>query len=153
MVLFLACMAAASPARPQETLSLDQAVTLALKANRSIQTADLEVKKAGDQIAAERTRRLPSLSLSTLAAQRVTALDFRFDRGAFGVYPGIGPIPGENTSIHSPLKPAALIIGQIGQPLTQQYKIGLSLAQLRLGSEIAGEQRRAQRQAVCRMPE
>ena len=49
-----------------EILTLDQAIQIALRNNRSAQNARLEADKANDKTAALRTRRLPSLKLSTL---------------------------------------------------------------------------------------
>ncbi|MCC6861201.1 MAG: TolC family protein [Bryobacterales bacterium] len=135
-------------AAPAETLTLERALALALESNRNLQIARLEVRKAEDKLAAARTQRLPGLSLYTLGSQRITALDFRFPQGAFGTFSGIGPVPATDTTIRSPLKPAALVIGQIKQPLSQQYRIGLVLDQLRAERDAAAERERAQRQVV-----
>jgi outer membrane protein TolC len=46
-----------------ELLTLEQALALALQANRNVENAALEVRKAEDSVAAVRTRRLPILHL------------------------------------------------------------------------------------------
>jgi outer membrane protein TolC len=56
--------AQSSPAGGGEVLTLEMALELALQANRDIRNAGLEVQKAGDQLAAARTRRLPSMDLA-----------------------------------------------------------------------------------------
>ncbi len=129
-------------------LTLEEAVSLALQHNRMIHGSALDVLKLDDQLAETRTLRLPYFSWYTFASQRLTALDFRFDKGVFGSYPGIGPIPATNTSIHVPLQPAAMLIGKIDQPLTQQYRIGLNLRALDVGRQIALQKERLQKQTV-----
>lgn len=152
-VVFLG-LAAAQPANsqpttsPGELLTLEGALSLALESNRNVTSARLEVAKADERLAAGGTRRLPAFSWYALGSQRITSLDFRFPQGAFGTYGGIGPVPDRKTSIRAPLRPAALLIGQIKQPLSQQYKIGLALSLLRSEREAAAEQERAQRQTV-----
>ncbi|HYK90028.1 MAG TPA: TolC family protein [Acidobacteriota bacterium] len=132
----------------EEVLTLDHAISLALQANRLILSSGLEVKKFDEQLAATRTRRLPVINWYALGSQRLTDVNFHFDQGVFGIFPGIGPIPGKNTTIRTPLKPAALLLGRIDQPLSQQYGIGLGLHQQALGRDSAREQERAQRQSV-----
>jgi outer membrane protein TolC len=129
-------------------LTLDEAISLALQHNRLIHSSALDVLKLDDQLASARTQRLPYFSWYTFASQRLTALDFRFERGVFGLYPGIGPIPATDTSIHVPLQLAAVLIGKIDQPLSQQYRIGLNLRYLDTGKQIALQQERLQKQTV-----
>ena len=131
-----------------ELLTLDRAIELALEHNRPLRIAALEIRKSEDRIASARTNRLPKLSWYALGAQRLTALNFRFDQGSLGVYPGIGPVPGRDTNIRAPARPSALLIGRIDQPLSQQYRIGLGLRQLGFARSIAQEQQRSERQNV-----
>lgn len=131
-----------------ELLTLDQAVTLALQHNRLIQSSTLDVRKFDDKVAATKILRLPSISWYSLGVERLTALDFRFPKGAFGLFPGIGPVPATDTSIRTSMRPAALLIGRVDQPLSQQYRIGLGLHSLDLGRQIASQQERAQKQAI-----
>jgi len=49
-----------SPA-PDPTLTLDQAIALAMSENHLVREAEIEVSKAGDVLAATRTSRLPSM--------------------------------------------------------------------------------------------
>jgi outer membrane protein TolC len=132
----------------RDVLTLEQAVALAVQHNRLVQNAQLEVEKFDDKLAAARTRRLPSFNFYTLGSQQLSEINFNFQRGIFGTFPGIGPIPGEDTAISTPLRPTAVIIGQVSQPLSQQYRISLSLEQLKIGQQIAQEQARAQQQSI-----
>jgi len=136
------------PAERGQPLSLDSAIQVAVQDNRRVKSTSLEVRKLEDRIAAARTRRLPQLNWYMFGAQRLTELNFRFPRGAFGSYPNIGPIPEADTSIRAPFQLSALLIGRVDQPLSQQYQIGLGLRQLEVGREIAREAERAERHAV-----
>src|SRR5262245_40312000 len=91
----LFCLTGAVPGwgQSQELLTLEAAIVAALQHNRLVRSSGIEVKKYEDRLSAMRTRRLPQFSWYTLGAQRLTELSFRFERGVFGVYPGVGPIP------------------------------------------------------------
>src|SRR5262249_38676747 len=70
-------LAAAQPARPAgERLSLDAAVRMAVESNRPLQASRLQVKKAEDDLAAARTRRLPAFETTMTASQLVTPVEF-----------------------------------------------------------------------------
>lgn len=129
-------------------LTLDEAVALALLNNRQVRIKQLAVDKTEDQISAARTLRLPRFNLYTLGAQQLSNIDFRFEEGVFGTFPGIGPVPGKDTNISTGRKPTLLIIGQITEPLSQQYQIGLNLKLLKTSREIAGEQLRLEQQST-----
>src|SRR5206468_10726500 len=53
-----------------EVLTLDQAIALALRENHSVRDAELEAGKAGDNMAATRTHRLPSMNVFSLTAEQ-----------------------------------------------------------------------------------
>ncbi len=131
-----------------ELLTLEQAIALALNGNRQIKNAEIEIFKFEDRLAAARTRRLPEFKVSALGSQLLSSIDFTFERGLFGNYPGLGPIPNTDTTISTPRRPTFLLAGQINQPLSQLYRIGLNLKQIGVGREIAEQQARAKRQSV-----
>lgn len=131
-----------------EVLSLEQAVAMALGENRQVKSTSIEVEKFSDRLAALRTRQLPEFKFNTLAAQLLTPMSFTFEQGAFGSYPGIGPIPDKTTEISTPRRPTFYLNGQINQPLSQLYRIRLNIKQAGIGQEIAGQQLRLQRQTI-----
>ncbi|HZO51690.1 MAG TPA: TolC family protein [Bryobacteraceae bacterium] len=133
-----------------ELLTLDEAVRLAVDHNRTIQQTALSAKESDDVIAAAKTQRLPSFKFSSTTGILLTRPTVTFEKGAFGEYPGIGPIPGDTTRIASPRKPTAMLESQVALPLTQQYKIGLNLKLLNVNKRIALEQVRLTRQEVVR---
>ncbi|HKX32698.1 MAG TPA: TolC family protein [Blastocatellia bacterium] len=149
----LACFGGCAPAAfgqaaPADTLTLEQAVALALGENRQVKSAEIEVEKYSDRLAALRTRRLPEFKFYTLAAQLMTPITFTFEPGTFGSYPGIGPIPNNTTEITTPRRPTVYLSGQIVQPLSQLYRIRLNLKQVGVGQEIARQQLRLQQQTI-----
>src|SRR5262249_19221385 len=117
---FLACLVCCSPAargqEPQaEALTLEQAVALALGENRQVKSASIEVEKYSDRLAALRTKRLPEFKFYTLASQLLTPISYTFEQGAFGSYPGIGPVPNRATEITTPRRLTFYVSGQINQ--------------------------------------
>lgn len=132
-----------------EVLTLSEAIKMAEANNRSILVAAIERTKARDEVDVARTYRWPVFSVTALGSQSLSRLGLTFDQGALGVYPGVGPIPGETTTLESPLQPAAIVYASIAQPLTQQHKIGLGIQLARVGVQAAEEQVRAKRQATA----
>jgi outer membrane protein len=130
-------------------LSLDEAVTLALQHNRLVKNSVLEAQKYDFQVSTARSRRLPQFQVSMLGGELLQPFDFTFQKGAFGTYPGIGPVPGTDAKVHTPAVFTTYLTGSIDQPLTQQYKIGLGIHATELGRDIAREDVRAQRQKIA----
>ena len=133
-----------------EVLTLEQAIALALRDNQQIRNASLDVSRTGEEFAASRTRRLPSFSFEAMGTQQLTPIDFTFEKGTFGTFPATGPIPAEDTKLTTPLKPTAIFITRVSQPISQLHKINLNLQQAELKGEIAREELRAKRQQVVR---
>jgi outer membrane protein TolC len=149
----MACFVCLSPvARGQETqaevLTLEQAVALALGENRQLKSASIEAEKYSDKLAALRAKRLPEFKVYTTASQLLTPMSYTFEKGAFGTYSGIGPVPGDTTEISTPRRMTFYISGQINQPLSQLYRIKLNLKQMGVGQEIAEQKLRLQRQTI-----
>jgi outer membrane protein len=129
---------------PAEVLTLDQAISLALRDNRQVKNSQLAVGKAGDEVAAARTLRLPSMHVYSLLSQQF----LKHDGGGgseTNVVPGVGPL----FSIGTTRSPTAIFAGQILQPLSQQYRIRLGIEQAGLARDVEGERlRRAEQTTV-----
>src|SRR5439155_22559255 len=108
-----------------EELTLAHAVELALKDNRQIQVARLEVEKFTDRLAVSKTHRLPQFEFSALAAELVNKVHFDFKQGDLGTLPGLGPVPEKDTSVTAPRRPALFLNGSVFQPITLQYRLSL----------------------------
>jgi outer membrane protein len=126
IVTLMPALAGAQPASG-DVLSLDSAIRLALEHNRQLQSARLEVEKAEADLAVARTRRLPSFESEATTAQLLTPVNFAFPQGAFGTFPGTGPIPATNTSVTVPRQPTASVSATLSQPLSQLFQIGLGV--------------------------
>ncbi len=131
-----------------EVLTLEEAISLALRDNRQVKNAQLAVGKAEDQVAATRTFRLPKFEFNALATQNLTGLDFTFTKGVLGNYPNVGPIPDRDIKLGTPLRPTAILNGQVTMPLSQQYRLGLNVKQVALSGDVAREQLRSQQQSA-----
>jgi outer membrane protein TolC len=130
-------------------LTLEDAVSLALSNNRLVKNSALEAQKYDFRVSTARTRRLPQFQVAVLGGELMHSFDFTFDQGAFGTYPGVGPIPGKQTTIRQPARFTTYTTGAIDQPITQQYKIGLAIRATELGRLIAREDVRAERQKIA----
>jgi outer membrane protein TolC len=120
-------------------LKLEDAIRMAMDGNRQLQIAALEVKKAGQTTAEFQTARLPQLQTYILGGAALAPIDFTIPRSALGVYPGTGPIPGQDASVTTPRRMTALIYGRASQPVTQLYKIGLAIRESQIGEQSARE--------------
>src|SRR5262249_61041079 len=148
-LLLLACIDFGIPASLHaQVTTLDEAVRAAEAANRTIQVAQLEHEKAVRDVKAAGTHRWPVFSVTALGSQPLSQLAVTLERGSLGVYPHDGPIPGQTTTLTSPLRFGLIGYASVAQPLTQQHKIGLGIELARVGVYAASEQLRAKRQAV-----
>jgi outer membrane protein len=127
-----------------EVLTLDQAISLALRDNREVKNSQLAVSKAGDALAAERTLRLPSMNVYSLLSQPFVKHDVSVDNSQTNVVPGVGPF----FSIGTTRRPTGIFAGQIIQPLSQLHRIGLDIKQAGLAREVEGERLRQSKQTI-----
>jgi outer membrane protein len=131
-ILFAASIT--STARAQApTLTLDEAVRLALAGNRNLSLAAQEVDKAAEAVEAARTARRPKFNVSFLDPVLLTLLDVRL--GPFRM-----PLPLPHNF--------GFAIGSATQPISQLYDIGLGVKASELSKDIASERLRAARQTV-----
>lgn len=130
-------------------LTLDDAVSLALNNNRIVKSSSLEAEKFDFRVNTARSRRLPQFQFAVLGGELLRPFDFTFPAGVFGTYPGIGPVPATNSAIRTPAQFTTFTTGSLDQPVTQQYKIHLSIRALELGRQVAREDVRAQRQNIA----
>ena len=127
-----------------EMLTLEQAIALALRDNHLVKNAELGVGKVEDELAAARTFRLPSMHLYTLASQQLVKHDTEISNPLSSILPGLGPF----FSISASRKPTTIFAGQVLQPLSQQYRIGLNIEQVRLARDVEREELRLRQQST-----
>jgi len=132
-----------------QPLTLDAAISYALKNNREVGGSGESVAIAQDAVANARTKRLPSLEVSSMTGQPITEVGVDFPAGAFGVFPGIGPVPSVDTQVTSPRRPVVQAAASLTQPLTQLHRLNLSVKATSLGLDIEQERRRETMQATA----
>jgi outer membrane protein TolC len=123
-------------------LTLDQALDIALQQNRSLDNAGMEVDKAADGVQAARTRQLPRLELNLSESYNLTPQTFTFDAGTFG------PVPAQDVEIDARQNFTTIVSLSVKQPLSELYRIGLTVDQHEVLQRIASQQLRAKRQSV-----
>jgi outer membrane protein len=132
-----------------ERLSVESAIDMAIAHNRQLQSARLQVEKAGADLAAARTRRLPVFETELSASQLLTPVDFAFPKGAFGEFPGTGPIPAADTTVSVPRQPTYYVSSQISQPMSQLFRINLGIQSAAAAREVEQERVRGERIALA----
>jgi outer membrane protein len=130
-------------------LTLDEAVNLALQHNWNVKNSVLEVQKQDFEVSTARSRRKPQFQFTMLGGELLHPFDFTIPKGSLGTYANTGPIPSTNAKIHTPAVFTTYLTGNIDQPLTQQYKIGLGIRATEIGRDIVREDVRAERQKIA----
>ena len=130
-------------------MTLDEAIGYALKNNRDVSGSVLSVATANESIANARVRRLPSLQLSSMTGQSLTEVGVDFPAGAFGTFPGIGPVPTVDTRVTSPRRPVMLVEASLSQPITQLHRLNLNIKATTVGRDIEQERQRQTMQATA----
>ncbi len=149
MLLTAVAVAAGGQEPAQDALTLDDAVRLALERNRGLAVAALGVERAGRKVDAARTKRLPSLQVEGLAGTTLNTIEVSFPTGAFGDYPGTGPIPAEDTIVKAPRTLTGTVTATVAQPISQLHKIGLNTKLSELSRDVERQKLREERAAVA----
>ena len=123
-----------------ESLTLDQAIELALRDNHAIKIAEYGVARAEEDISAAKTSRLPSLHVHTLFSTNLAKNDLRLPNPAANQFPGLGPF----FLLTDERKLATVFATTAVEPLSQQYRIGLNIKLERLSHELAQAKLRQQ---------
>ncbi len=140
-VVLLVMMLPASIMRGQEEparrLTLEEAVSLARSHNRELKQARLEIHKQKEAFSEAKTQLYPRFDTYFLASELLTPLDFTIKSGTFGTFPATGPIPAKESQIHTPARPIAIASVTATQPLTQLFRIDLSIKQQKLAAQLS----------------
>lgn len=134
----------ARQAHAEAVLGLEQALDIALQENRLLENASMEVDKAADSVAAEKTRRLPKLDVRLSESYNLTKQSYTYDAGTFGV------VPTRDIKIESQDDFTTVVSASVKQPLSELYRINLSIDQQEVMEDIADQQLRSRRQSVVR---
>ena len=123
-----------------ESLTLDQAIDLALRNNHAIKIAEFGVARAEEDISVAKTSRLPSLHMHTLFSGNLAKNDIRVPNPAANQFPGLGPF----FLLTDERKISTVFATTAVEPLSQQYRIGLHIKLERLSHEMAQAKLRQQ---------
>jgi outer membrane protein TolC len=154
-VALVAVAAATHPAWAEDRgeraplLTVDQAIAAARESNHQLASTSRVVAQASEREAALKTRRLPSLSLDAFGGRLIDSVDFKIPAGSLGTIPGVGALPPTDKALTVPTDFFGVGQASVGQPLTQQYKIGLRLDAVRLERDVAIEDLRHDKQRVA----
>ena len=127
-----------------EVLSLDQAINIALQDNRSLKNARLNVDKGEDELRSIRTSRLPSTHLYALVSQDMVKHQTNLTNPVPGIFPGIGPF----LTFSPSSRPTAVFAAQVLQPISQQYRIGLTIDAVNLARDEEQQKLRLEEQSL-----
>ena len=147
MAYGLVCLSLAAQDQA-EVLTVDQAVKNALANNRVLKITSLQLDAEKQGYLAFKTRRYPSFNTYVFGSQVLAPFSFTVQEGQFGTYPGIGPIPAQNTPITTGQVFTAYVVGSMSQPLLTLYKINTALAGKGLSVDMAAQQLVGKRQSV-----
>src|SRR5215472_3067130 len=145
----LLAAAAIASAQDAPVLSIDEAVALALRGNRDVQSAVMELERASEDAAALKTKRLPQFQIYALGGIPLTRATATVPQGALGTYPATGPIPGPNVSVTTARQLSGVLVGQALQPGTQLWKIHLDLVSSHIREDLAEQRVRQKRQETA----
>ena len=139
--VLLVLLLPASIMRAQEEaakpLTLEEAILLARSHNRELKQAGLEIHKQKEAFSEAKTQLYPRFDTYFLASELLTPLDFTVKSGTFGTFPTTGPIPAKDSVIHTPARPVAITSITATQPVTQLFRINLSIKEQKLAAELS----------------
>ena len=116
-----------------ESLTLDQAIDLALLNNHAIKIAQFGVARAEEEISVAKTSRLPSLHMHTLFSGNLARNNIKIPNPAANQFPGLGPF----FLLTQERRLSTVFATTAVEPLSQQYRIGLHIKLERLSREMA----------------
>ena len=148
-ILAVATLTISGGVRAQD-LTLDQAIEIALKSNRSIQNGAIETAKFDDRKASLKSQLLPSARIFAIAAQPVAPFDFILDKGVLGADSTQTPLPQSDVKLETPLRPIGVFAVTVTQPLSAISTIKKGLGLIDIQKRLAEEQTRFERQTLVR---
>ena len=116
-----------------ESLTLDQAIELALRNNHAIKIAEYDVARAEEDVSVAKTSRLPSMRMHAFFSENLAKNDIQIPNPAANQFPGLGPF----FLLTTERKISTVFAATAVEPLSQQYRIGLNIKLQRLSREMA----------------
>ncbi len=129
------------------TLTLSQALDLALRHNRQIAISGLQVAQAHQQVAQARTQLLPQFDVQVRGGELLDTVSAHLPKGILGTVDN-SPIPSHDIDVSTGQRISFNYLLTLAQPLTQIPRIQAGIRLQEVGTEIAREQERQQRQTI-----
>lgn len=124
-------------------LTLEEAITLALLDNPSVDNAELDVEKAGYTIDSARSDYFPILKADVTTGRNLVDQEYTFETGAFGNFAATGPIPASTTTIKSEEDWEVSVSLSVVQSLSGIFKVEMEVDKLTLEEKVSAESLRA----------
>jgi outer membrane protein TolC len=138
----------AQPAAAAPLLTEQQAVEMARAANRQNRESALEDAQAAAAIRQTESYFYPQSSVKLVSGFPLKPAEFSIPEGALGTFPGTGPIPNRNVTLSGGQNLTLATFATVGQPLSQLYKVHLSMMSARNQLALAQAAARQQLQSV-----
>jgi len=133
-------------------ITLDEAVALATKQNSTVKLAHLKQQEMQARVGEARADYFPVLSNESDSAHLRNIEHMEIPMGALGVYPVIGPVPGQNDSLPLGHHNFILSTTTVAQPLTQFFKIRAGVEAARADAGVAQDDaKRAENEVALKM--
>jgi len=141
VMLMSGLVQAQQPASAVESLTLDQAIEMAMANNHSIKIRAFGVAKAEEDISVAKTRRLPEIYLYSLLSTNLANGDTKVPNPEANQNPSLGPF-----FLLTAKRQLSFAFGStVEQPLTQQYRIGLQIKAEQVARDLAKARLQQQR--------
>jgi multidrug efflux pump subunit AcrB/outer membrane protein TolC len=151
MLAILCAVVAHAQPRP---LTLEDAVALAAKSNSAVKIAGDKVKEMDARVHSARAGFFPSLANESDLTHIANQQSIMIPQGSLGVYPGVGPLPGQGVSLSQGKSNFLLSTTTVSQPITQYFKIRAGVDVNRADAASArSDMRRAENEIAYKVKE
>jgi outer membrane protein TolC len=141
MAVLALLVVALSPAQAR-TLTLDEAVRVALDENSVVKLARLKVRESGEKARQARSHYFPQVSTEANLLRVTERQSLTLPAGSLGVFQQLGPLPAQSLTVFQGLSTLGYATATVGQPLTQLWKIRAGYQVARSEERVASEERR-----------
>jgi outer membrane protein len=132
---------------PAPSLTLRQALDIALSKNRLIGISRLQVEQAQQRVAQARTDLLPQFNIEAMGGELLDKVTAHFPAGILGTVNG-SPVPSQAIDVSTKDHFSTVYSLTVAQPLTQIPRIQTGIRLQKLGADVAHEQERQQRLTI-----
>jgi multidrug efflux pump subunit AcrB len=124
----------------QRTITLDEALQLAMKQNSTVRIAEQKAREAEAKLVQARANFFPTVKNETNAMHTGETQFLTIKQGVLGTYTGTGPLPGTDVKIQLGEQNFAVTQTTVAQPLTQMFKIQAGFTAAQAEARMAREE-------------